>query len=303
MSLLPSRWIKGEILNKVRAAGAIAAGVAKAEPVEDLEFSFFEDWLNHGCHGEMRYMERYLPQRRDPRLLLAGARSIISIAFPYRPSGGYHHPHIADYALGEDYHYVIKEQLKPIIRCLAEEYGALSRICVDTAPILERYWAVRSGVGFIGLNKQLIVPAVGSEVFLAEIITSLELEPDTPLGLNCGLCRKCVKSCPTGALASDGSFDACKCRSYLTIEHRGPLPSDIDLGESVYGCDICQRVCPHNSVEAPETIDSFRPNPALLSLDRNALAHLSSGDWRRLTRRSAMNRIPYSLLRRNLGLF
>ena len=257
----------------------------------------YERWIADGCHGSMTYLEKYSEVRFDPRNLLPGARTIISMAFPYRPSGGYHHPCIADYALSKDYHSVIKGRLYGLSRYASEMYGALSRICVDTAPILERYWAVKAGVGFVGRNHQLIVPGVGSGVFLAELVTTLELEPDKPCIEGCADCGACVALCPD---VLSGSFNSSKCRSYLTIEHRGGLPDGIALGSCVYGCDRCQRICPHNAAEPPEPLEEFMPDPRFLKLDRSALGSLTSADWRRLTKNSAMRRITLSQLKRNL---
>lgn len=294
-----SQWPKGQVMAMAKRLGAVAAGCAAAEPVDAEAREFYEQWIARGCHGSMAYLEKYRDTRYDPRKLLAGARTVVSLAFPYRPAGGYHHPCIADYALGLDYHIVLKQRLAQLADFIRDEYGAASRICVDTAPILERYWAERSGVGFIGLNRQLIVPGAGSGVFLAEVVTTLALEPDSPLAMDCGGCARCLESCPGHALCSD-ALDARRCLSYLTIECRDHAIPPVT--GAVYGCDMCQRCCPHNSAEPPEPLDEFRPDPRLLKLDRAALAALSSGDWRRLTKGSAMRRIPLRQLRRNLGL-
>lgn len=283
-----------------REAGAVAVGCAAAGPVTAEVIKAYREWLAAGRHGSMAYLERYDDVRFDPRRLLPGAKTVISFAFPYRPCGGYHHPHISDYALGEDYHIVLRERLAPVTDYICGQCGAQARICVDTAPVIERYWAERAGVGFRGLNRLLIVPGAGSGVFLAEIVTTLELVPDTPLSENsCEQCGKCVKACPGQALCE--GFDARKCRSYLSIEHRGELPDGVSLGQCVYGCDICQRVCPYNAGEPPEPLEEFIADPRLLSLDRRALGNLTSGDWRRLAKRSAMRRVGLAQIKRNLG--
>lgn len=289
-------WPKGRIIGLAKKMGAIAAGCALAARVDDEVIEYYEKWIEEGKNGTMDYLARYADIRFDPRKLLAGAKTVISLAFPYRPAGGYHHPLIADYALGQDYHYVLKKRLKLVTDFMCENYGAVSRICVDTAPILERYWAAKSGVGFVGRNRQLIVPGVGSGVFLAEIVTTLPLTPDICSGDECDDCRACVKACPGGAL-SEG-FDANRCRSYLSIEYRGALESP--LGRCVYGCDICQRVCPHNNSEPPEPLEEFRPDPRLLKIDGETMGKLTPGDWRRLTKASAMRRISLAQLKRNL---
>lgn len=283
-----------------RQLGAVAAGCAHAEAVEPDAAEAYRTWIAAGCHGTMDYLARYSDVRFDPRLLLPGAQTVISMAFPYRPAGGYHHPHIADYALGQDYHRFLKQRLGTLAEFISDEWGASSRAAVDTAPILERYWAVKAGVGAVGRNRQLIVPGIGSGVFLAELVTTLYLEPDVPLDASpCSGCGRCVSECPGNALA-DG-FDARRCRSYLSIEYRGDLDASL-LGDAIYGCDICQRVCPANASLPPEALAEFRPDERLLALDRDALGSLTAGDWKRLTRGSAMQRIPYRQLLRNLNL-
>ena len=276
---------------RARALGAVAAGCAAATPVDPAFRHVYRRWIADGRHGTMDYLARYDSVRFDPAALLPGARTVISLAFPYRPAGGYHHPHIADYALGHDYHHVVRRRLMELAAFIAGRFGAQSRVCVDTAPLPERYWAERAGVGLRGLSGQLIVPGVGTGVFLGEVITTLELEPDSPAGGHCGRCGACVRACPGGAIGADGSFDARRCLSYLSIEHRGELPADIDFGGRVYGCDVCQRVCPHNRCEPPEPLFEFFPDPRLLSLDLDALSALTPADWRKLTKISAMRRV------------
>ena len=296
--MTPSRWNKGLITAKARELGAIAVGFSRAGEVDRAVRDAFDAWIRENRHASMGYMARYRNVRFDPRLLLPGARTVISMAFPYRPAGGYHHPLIADYALGKDYHIVIKERLSRLAEFIEETTGARSRICVDTAPILERYWAAKSGIGFIGRNRQLIVPGAGSGVFLAEIVTTLEIEPDRSADMSCDSCNRCVKACPGRAL-TDG-FDARKCLSYLTIEHRDELPAGVKLGAHIYGCDECQRVCPHNRLEPPEPLEEFYPDHRLLRLDTETLTNLTGGDWKRLTKESAMRRITLSRLLRNI---
>lgn len=278
-------------------AGAVAVGFAEATRIPVRFINDYNKWIASGFNGSMDYLARLADIRFNPEALLPGVRTVISMAFPYRPVGGYHHPNISDYALGEDYHTVVRRRLLPLVHLLAAEYGAMARICVDTAPLPERYWAVRAGIGFVGLNRQLIVPGVGSGVFLAEVLTSLELPPSRPLASGCGECGACVAACPGGALA-DNCFDARRCLSYLTIEHRGERTDGI-FSEAAYGCDVCQRVCPHNAAEPPEPLKEFRPDPRLLSLGAAALANLSSADWRRLSKGTARTRLRYADFIRN----
>lgn len=289
-----------QIIAQAQRLGAIAVGFAKAEPVDTSVRQAYEQWIAGRRHGTMDYLDRYPDVRFDPRELLPGAQTVISLAFPYRPAGGYHHPCIADYALGQDYHVVLRQKLSALGDFIGEATSAQSRPCIDTAPILERYWAVKAGVGFIGRNHQLIVPGIGSGVFLAELVTTLPLEPSDPSTSACEDCGRCIAACPGNALGDDGTFDARLCKSYLSIEYRGELALG-QLGTCVYGCDICQQVCPHNAGEPPLPLAEFQPDTRLLDLDRAALSALSAGDWRRLSRLSAMRRITYRQLRRNLS--
>lgn len=289
---------EAELKELCRQSGACAAGIARAGAVAPADAARFMGWLGEGRHGCMEYMARNVDLRLDPRRLFPGAMSVISVAFPYRPSGGYRHPLIADYALGQDYHRILKQRLAPVVAWLSGRFGALSRVAVDSAPVLERYWAVRAGVGFVGRNRQLIVPGVGSGVFLAEIITTCFLRPDSPLADGCGGCGRCLRACPGGALLPGGGFDARLCWSYLTVECRDTGFSP-DEGRQVYGCDVCARVCPHNACEPPETVPEFRPDPRLLALDRPFLARITSGDFRRLFRSSAVSRVSVQKMRKN----
>lgn len=293
-------WTKGSVRTRAFQLGAVAFGCSRAQPVDPEYRREYKSWLAEGKNGSMAYLERYTEQRFDPRLLLPGASTVISLAFSYRPAGGCHHPYIADYALGKDYHIVVRQRLEQLAAFLREEYGAISRPCVDTAPIPERYWAQRSGIGWIGLNGQLIVPEVGSGIFLGELITTLALEPDEPIEGDCGRCGKCIKVCPGHCINRDEAFDARKCLSYLTIEHRGELPADIHLSNHIYGCDECQRVCPHNAGEPPEALAEFAPDPRLFCLDKTTATNITSGEWKRLTATSAMNRISLKQLKRNI---
>ena len=301
MNLNPLQCPKDILRRLAFDAGACAVGFARAAQVDDATVQYFRSWLAAGCHGDMAYMARYEDIRLDPRLLLDGAKTIVSLAFSYSQPDGYHHPFIADYALGCDYHEVLHRRLQPLADALTE-WGATARVCVDSAPILERYWAVRAGVGFVGCNRQLIVPSVGSTVFLAEIITTFDFEPDSPCELECGDCGKCRTVCPCGALNAKSGFDARRCVSYLTIEHRGEIPADTDLGPWAYGCDACQRVCTHNVDPPVSPIAEFVRDENIASLDKVSLAAMSGNAFRRLTQRSAIKRLTLKQLKRNLSL-
>lgn len=287
----------------MEAAGAVRWGVAEAAPLSAEAAGRFDRWIVEGCHGEMAYMERYAQVRRDPSQLLDGARSVIVTAFPYPADVARNGDvEVARYALAEDYHESLRIRLAPVVEWLSTECGSSCRICVDTAPLRERYFAVQAGVGFVGINNCLIVPGVGSYVFLAEIVTTLPLPPSAPCTRSCAGCMKCVKACPGGALRADGrGADARRCISYLTIEYRGDeLPADIDYGRRIYGCDTCQSVCPHNSGVSRCRSAVGEPRTDLLGLTADAVNGLTPGEFKRLTRHSAMSRIRLPQLLRNL---
>ena len=235
---------KADIAAAARRCGACAVGFAAAEAVDSATASRLDRWIAAGRHAGMEYMARNRALRLDPRLLLPGASTVISLAFSYRTS--LHSPYIADYALCDDYHIALREALAPLLATLHDRYGATSRLCIDSAPVLERYWAVRAGIGFVGLNRQLIVPGIGSKVFLCEIITTLPVPPDEPCRQSCGGCRRCIAACPGGALSDDG-IDARRCLSYLTTERPGTLPPGANLHGRLVGCDTCADICPHNN--------------------------------------------------------
>lgn len=260
-----------EILERLlHEEGALAFGVTGAEAVEDSEWEKFEKWIARGDHAGMHYMENYPEIRRDPRLLLKGAKSIISIAYNYRspnPLEGI----VANYALGEDYHKVLRKRLKRVVRKMLEKFGGEWRICIDSAPILERYWAVKSGLGLRNaIHGNIMVEGAGSMVFLAEIITTLQLDP---MVRNLMASRVCtgttesdlIYSCPTGALQQGGTVNSRKCINYLTIEKKGEMtPEEKKLvGKAFFGCDRCLRKSPENMGEYPGTIPEFSPLPGL----------------------------------------
>lgn len=261
-------------------------GVAPAAEVAPEEWRHFESWLEKNMHAGMVYMERHRDLRRDPRKLLEGARTVISIAFNYRQDNPY--PEIAMYALGEDYHKVLRRRLKEVVRQMKEEFGGEYRICIDSAPILERYWARRCGVGYPShISGNIIVPGVGSMVFLAEILTTLDIEspPCYELGLdgNYELCiMDALKKCPTGALQPGGVVDARRCINYLTIEHQGEwseeqktLMSRPGAAGKLFGCDICQLACPSNQTSPKnDIIPEFKPLPEIQEL----ISAIRSGD-------------------------
>lgn len=280
-------------------------GVASLDrPVEPQAVEAYARWLAEGRHGEMAYLEKYGDVRADPRLLLEGARSIVAVAFPYFTDEPVGLP-VSLYARGRDYHEVVREYLTAI----AAEMGGQTRVCVDTAPLRERYWAVRCGLGFIGRNNQLIIPGLGSYFFLGFILTTEELTVTGHVGEEvsnlrppaegCGECRRCVDACPGRALGADGrGLDARRCLSYLTIEHRGPIDGPIP---TLYGCDVCQRVCPHNAAVRPTPIADFHPSETMQRLTADQVAAMTPEQFSALFRHSAIKRTKLAGLLRNLA--
>lgn len=290
-----------EIKRLLEEAGAYRSGIARAGEVDATVMADYGRWISSGNHASMTYLERYTDIRRNPTLLLPGARSVISSVFNYWWGKQAAPLQWASYALGDDYHDVVRERLQRVAERISTETGAECRVCVDTAPILERYWAVRSGIGFIGRNRQLIVPGAGTHFFIGEILTTLDLTPDNPCALSCMDCRRCLNSCPGGALTGD-RLDANRCLSYLTIEHRGDFPSStspLRLGRHIYGCDVCQDVCPHNHDAPISTIEEFRPREPILRLDTEAILSMSQEDFSIIFRRSAIKRTKLAGLHRN----
>ena len=303
MSSCPSPCDKEHIRSLILNSGAIAAGFAEAAPVDDETIARYNRWIDAGHHAGMAYMERYPDVRRDPRLLLDGARTLIVAAFNYTPSrrqpaGA---PRIADYALGKDYHDVVRARLTDAAAGICSIYGGTTRVCVDTAPLRERYWATRAGLGFIGLNNQLIIPGKGSRCFIGTILWTGTVTPDEPCNGSCGNCGACIKACPAGALHPDGSgVDARRCLSYLTIEHRGELPEKLRTGGRLYGCDACQDVCPHNRLAPVSAIPEFSPKDELLDLTSSDIAAMDNTGFKSLFGDSAIRRTKLAGLHRNL---
>lgn len=298
-----------ELRRRLKDAGVFKSGIARVEAVDAATITGYDRWLSEGMNGEMAYLEKYHDIRSNPALLLPGARSVVSCAFNYWWGPVDSPLRWASYALGDDYHDVVRGRLQSVADAITAETGAECRVCVDTAPILERYWAVRSGVGFIGLNQQLIIPGAGTHFFLGEIITTLDLTPDAPCTLTCGECRRCLHACPGGALrendkapgnpATEITLDSRRCLSYLTIEYRGEFPDGTRPGKHIYGCDVCQEVCPHNRKAPLSDIEEFRPRPAILRLDTDAILEMRQEDFSAIFRKSAIKRTKLTGLQRN----
>ena len=285
--------------------GADAVGFAPIAQVADSEIARYKNWLSHGNHAGMSYLERYMEQRQHPQLLLPQASSVIILAVSYYPPQRQDAtaPKVAKYALGRDYHKVMKRLLLGLADRIHSEVAPHTyRAMVDTAPFLERYWAVQSGIGFIGHHRNLIVPEVGSFLFLGELLTSLRLEIDQRCSHSCHDCQRCLKACPTGALTEEG-LNAHRCINYLTIEHQGAIPPELAqrFGRRFYGCDTCQDVCPYN--QSPKPASLFTPFPQLLHLDRKDLEELDEKHYATLFYGTAMTRAKLPEMQRNAEIY
>lgn len=285
--------------------GFDACGICKAESVSTEEQRRFNEWVDSGYHADMDYMARNMDKRFDPTLLVEKARSVICVALNYYPEVKQpeEHPQFAYYAYGKDYHDVVKEKLNKLFDFICSSQPTVNGRCfVDTAPVLERYWAAKAGLGFIGKNSLLIIPKMGSYFFLGELIIDLPLEYDAPLNLSCGNCTRCLDVCPTKAIVSPKVIDARSCISYQTIENKGDIDAPIllNLNNRFYGCDICQQVCPWNRYARPHKTVEFDPSQAFLDLSFEKLDNLSVEEYQQIFKGSAVKRAKYAGLKRNL---
>jgi epoxyqueuosine reductase len=291
------------VKRKALELGFDLVGVAPAGPSSYRDY--FRRWLDQGQAGEMRYLHNRFAERTDPATYVPGARSVVCVAMNYHvalepPAEG--QGRVARYALGDDYHELIKSRLHALADWLRDQYPeARTRAAVDTAPVMEKELAARAGVGWVGKNNCLIHPQTGSWLLLGEVITTLPLAPDSPATDHCGSCTRCLDACPTGALTAPYRLDARKCISDLTIEHRGDIAPGLRsrIGDWLYGCDVCQDVCPHNRT-APEATDpALRPRFPTGGLDVNDVLHWTDERYRAALRGSAMKRVKLPVLKRN----
>lgn len=285
--------------------GFEACGISKADFLEE-EAPRLEQWLSAGMQGSMQYMEHHFDKRLDPRLLVEGAKSVISLSLNYYSPAlqeDKNAPKLSMYAYGEDYHAVIKDKLKALLEIIRTEIGEVNgRGFVDSAPVLDKAWAAKSGLGWLGKNGNLLRKNVGSYFFLAELIVDLELDADAPVAEHCGTCTKCIDACPTQAIVNPYIVDGSKCISYLTIELKEDIPSEFagQLDNWLFGCDICQDVCPWNRFSKPTTESRFQPKEALLKMNKQEWTELTEELFGQLFQKSAVKRTKYSGLKRNI---
>ncbi|UOQ53211.1 tRNA epoxyqueuosine(34) reductase QueG [Hymenobacter cellulosivorans] len=306
--MLPTAQYTAFIKRRAAELGFMYCGISKAEFLEE-EAPRLENWLNQQMNGKMAYMANHFDKRLDPRLLVDGAKSVISLLLNYYPAPEDQQPadedtlKISKYAYGRDYHFVIKDKLKELLHDMQQEIGEVGgRVFVDSAPVMDKVWAKKSGLGWVGKNSNLITPGVGSFYFIAELIVDVELDYDGPIKDYCGTCTKCVDACPTDAITNPYVVDGSKCISYFTIELKDQIPQEVagKFGNWVFGCDICQDVCPWNRFAKPHQEPQFRPHAQL--------PHLKANDWQEIThelfselfRQSAVKRTGYAGLTRNI---
>lgn len=306
-----------EIAEILSRHGGVAAGVSIAGEVEESAWQTYLDWIARGDHAGMEYMTRHSELRRNPSLLIENAESIISIAFPFKPTRFRNKERgmIACYAYGDDYHDALRKRLQEAAAEITTLFGGNHRICIDSAPVMERYWAVKSGIGSRGLSGAVIVPGAGSMVFLAEIITTLKLTPgvlfaDTTAGLTCDSCGVCRNRCPGKAIRPDGTVDSRRCISYLTIEHRGPwetadamqVMATPEGKDTIFGCDICLRACHLNMDIVPSELPELTPRDTVMNLGRGEIAGMTQEEFSRIFRGSPIKRCKFTGLKRNIGI-
>ena len=301
------RSLGEKIKLKASEIGFQKVGIVRAEPLVD-EAAHLNDWLSRGFHGEMAWMEREPEKRSDPRLLFPEARSVVVVALnyftPHQHQSNANTGKISRYAWGDDYHDVVREKLTELLSWLkSEDPSADGKICVDTAPMMDKAWAVKAGLGWLGKHSNVITKELGSWIFIGSLLLNIELDHDAEsIEDHCGTCTACLDACPTNAIVEPYVVDSRKCISYATIELRDEtLPADItaNLDGWIYGCDICQDVCPWNRFEQPTDEDRFEPRNGQTDLSIAEIADMTHDDYVVRFRRSAIKRAKLSGLKRN----
>jgi epoxyqueuosine reductase len=295
------------VKQQAKQLGFEFCGISNAGFLEE-EAPRLEQWLNRHMQGEMSYMANHFDKRLDPRLLVPGAKSVVSLLLNYHNPQKQTDPEapvISQYAYGEDYHFVIKRKLKTLIEALQQEIGSSigGRAFTDSAPVMDKAWAVRGGLGWMGKHTNLINKQQGSFFFIAELILDIELEPDGPVKDYCGTCTRCIDACPTNAIVQPYVVDGSKCISYFTIELKNELlPADMKdkFANHMFGCDICQTVCPWNRFSKPHSENAFEPHPDLLGMSKKDWTELTEDVFQKLFRHSAVKRTKFEGLKRNI---
>ena len=286
-----------KIKSEAKRLGFLSCGISKAEFLEE-QAPRLENWLNKDMHGEMAYMENHFDKRLNPTLLVPDSKSVISLLLNYfpselQPSETYK---ISKYAYGTDYHFIIKDKLKQLMDFISEEIGEVhGRAFVDSAPVLDKAWAAKSGLGWIGKHSNLLTKQLGSFYFIAELIVDLDLEYDTPVTDHCGSCTACIDACPTNAIVADRVVDGSKCISYYTIELKNEIPTSEKgkFEDWMFGCDICQDVCPWNRFSKPNNEPLFNPHPELLSMTKKDWEEITEDVFQKLFKKSAVKRTKF----------
>ena len=293
------------IKTEAKRLGFLSCGISKASFLEK-EAPRLESWLNQNMHGEMQYMENHFDKRLDPTKLVEGSKSVISLLLNYYPEEEQNKNSfkLSKYAYGTDYHFVIKDKLKQLLNFIREDIGEVhGRAFVDSAPVLDKAWAAKSGLGWIGKHSNLITQQVGSFYFIAELIVDLELEYDMPITDHCGSCTACIDACPTQAIVEPYVVDGSKCISYFTIELKEQIPNSVkgQFDNWMFGCDICQDVCPWNRFSKPHSEPLFNPHPELLSMTKKDWEEITEDVFQTLFKKSAIKRTKFSGLKRNIN--
>ena len=292
------------IKEEAKRLGFLSCGISKAAFLEE-EAPRLEKWLNKNMQGEMQYMENHFDKRLDPTKLVDGAKSVVSLLLNYYPSekqdeGTYK---ISKYAYGQDYHHVIKSKLKQLQEFISDEIGEVhGRAFVDSAPVLDKAWAAKSGLGWIGKHSNLLTQKLGSFYFIAELIIDLELEYDHAVTDHCGSCTACIDACPTQAIVQPYVVDGSRCISYLTIELKNEIPSSFQgkMDDWIFGCDVCQDVCPWNRFSKAHQEPLFNPEPQLLSMTKKEWEEITEDVFKKVFKGSAVKRTKFSGLKRNI---
>lgn len=292
------------IKSEAKRLGFLSCGISKAQFLEE-EAPRLEKWLNQRMHGKMRYMENHFDKRLDPTLLVEGSKSVVSLLLNYYPSeiqteDSYK---LSKYAYGTDYHFVIKDKLKSLLHFIQDEIGEVGgRAFVDSAPVLDKAWAAKSGLGWIGKHTNLLTQQVGSFYFIAELIIDLELDYDHAVTDHCGTCTACIDACPTEAITEPYVVDGSKCISYFTIELKENIPTEFNgkFDDWMFGCDVCQDVCPWNRFSKSHCEPLFNPHPDLLSMTKKDWEEITEDTFRKVFKKSAVKRTKFSGLKRNI---